>query len=51
MNKMLMNMETKMFSNDFGNMADERNKKIFDYKIDGMIESYLDRWDPYDYGR
>jgi len=48
---MLMNMETKMFSNDFGNRADERNKKIFDYKIDGMIESYLDRWDPYDYGR
>ena len=28
-----------------------RHKKIFDYKIDKMIESYLDRWDPYDYGR
>ncbi len=48
---MLMNMETKMFSNDFGSRADNSYKKNFDYKIDEMIESYLDRWDPYDYGR
>ena len=46
-----MNIETKMFSNDFGNRADGRNENNFDYKIDKMIESYLDRWDPYDYGR
>ena len=44
-------METKMFSNDFGNRADDRNENNIDYKIDKMIESYLDRWDPYDYGR
>ena len=51
MNLMLMNMETKMSSNDFGSRADNSYKKNFDYQIDKMIESYLDRWDPYDYGR
>jgi hypothetical protein len=25
--------------------------KMSDDMIDRMIESYLDRWDPYDYGR
>lgn len=44
-------MEKKVFSNDFGSRVDIRNEKIIDYKIDEMIESYLDRWDPYDYGR
>ena len=44
-------METKMYSNDYGNREDDRNKKNLDYKIDKMIKSYLDRWDPYDYGR
>ena len=44
-------MEKKMFSNDYGSRVDIRKKQIFDYQIDKMIESYLDRWDPYDYGR
>ena len=44
-------MENILSSNDYGSRADIRNKKNFDYKIDEMIESYLDRWDPYDYGR
>ena len=40
-------MEKKIFSNDFGSGVDIRNDKIFDE----MIDSYLNRWDPYDYGR
>ena len=44
-------MEKKLFSNDYGSRTDIRNKQIIDYKIDNMIESYLDGWDPYDYGR
>ena len=46
-----MNMENILSSNDFGSRADVRNEKILDDMIDKMIESYLDRWDPYDYGR
>lgn len=44
-------MENILSSNDYGNRVDIRKDKIFDYMIDKMIESYLDRWDPYDYGR
>lgn len=46
-----MNMKKKKLSNDFGSRVDIRNEKILDDMIDKMIESYLDRWDPYDYGR
>ena len=44
-------MGKNIFSNDFGRRAYNRNEKILDDMIDEMIESYLDRWDPYDYGR
>ena len=40
-------MEKKRISNDYGGRADIRK----DSNFDKMIESYLDRWDPYDYGR
>ena len=29
----------------------QKGSEISDDIIDRMIESYLDRWDPYDYGR
>jgi hypothetical protein len=48
---MLMFMEKKMISNDFRSEADIRNEKIIDDMVDEIIESYLNRWDPYDYGR
>ena len=44
-------MEKKRISNDYGGRADIRKDNNFDKMIDKMIESYLDRWDPYDYGR
>ena len=44
-------MEKKMISNDFRSEADIRNEKIIDDMVDEIIESYLNRWDPYDYGR
>ena len=44
-------MENILSSNDYGSRADIRNDKIFDKMIDEMIDSYLNRWDPYDYGR